>query len=90
MKKSKKKYKKISKLDDPLAGDLSELMLDANWQVAKFELTKPKTETITLRVSKELLNGIKSEAYKSGLEYQKFMRILMENYLRKKATWNYK
>jgi predicted DNA binding CopG/RHH family protein len=84
MKKSEKNsLREVSRFDDPLAGDLSDLMLEADWKVASFELTKPKTETITLRVSKELLKGIKSEAKKRGLDYTKFMRILMENYLRR-------
>ena len=87
MKKSKKSLSKENPnhFEDPLAGDLSDLMENANWQIAKFELTKPKTETITLRVSKELLKRIKNEAKKMGLDYSKFMRILVENYLRKKT-----
>ncbi len=87
MKKSKKVLlkKNSDHFEDPLAGDLSDLMENADWQIAKFELTKPKTETITLRVSKELLRKIKDEAKKMGLDYSKFMRILVENYLRKKA-----
>ncbi len=72
--------------EDPLAGDLSDLMENADWKIAKFELTKPKTETITLRVSKELLKRIKHEAKKMGLDYSKFMRILVENYLRSKPS----
>ena len=71
-------------------GDLSDVLLTADWKFAKFELTKPKTETITLRLSKELLSGLKTEAMKEGIEYQKLLRILMENYLRKKADWHYK
>ncbi len=87
MKKSgKNPLKEANYFDDPLAGDLSELMKDADWQVAKFELTKPKTETITMRVSKELLKEIKGEAKKRGLDYTKFMRILMENYIRRQKV----
>ena len=56
------------------------MMIDADWKVARFELTKPKTETITIRMSKDLLKGIKDEAKKLGLDYQKFMRIMMENH----------
>jgi len=87
MKKLKKNSLKENpnQYEDPLAGDLSDLMVNADWQFAKFELTKPKTETITLRVSKELLRRIKDEAKKMDLDYSKFMRILIENYLRKKA-----
>ncbi len=86
LKKSEKSFlksKEANLFDDPLAGDLSELMLDADWKMAKFELTKPKTETVTLRMSKDLLRGIKAEAKKLGLDYQKFMRIMMENHIRR-------
>lgn len=87
MKKSgKNSLKENNYFDDPLAGDLSELMEEADWQVAKFELTKPKTETITMRVSKELLKAIKSEAKKRGLDYTKYMRILMENHIRRQKA----
>lgn len=82
----KKSSEKINYFEDPLDGDLSELMKDADWQVARFELTKPKTETITMRVSKDLLKGIRNEAKKQGLDYTKFMRIIMENYIRRQKT----
>ncbi len=49
-----------------MAGDLREMMIDADWKVVRFELTKPKTETVTLRMSKDLLKGIKEEAKKAG------------------------
>ena len=81
--KSSLKSKKTNLFDDPLAGDLSEMMIDADWKLARFELTKPKTETITIRMSKDLLKGIKDEAKKLGLDYQKFMRIMMENHIRR-------
>lgn len=87
MKKSgKNSLKETNYFDDPLAGDLSGLMEEADWQVANFELTKPKTETITMRVSKELLKAIKSEAKKRGLDYTKYMRILMENHIRRQKA----
>jgi len=34
-------------------------------------------------MSKELLKGIYDEAKKHGLDYQKFMRIMMENHIRR-------
>lgn len=87
MKKSgKSSLEKNNFFADPLEGDLSELMKEADWRVAKFELTKPKTETITMRVSKELLKEIKGEAKKRGLDYTKFMRILIENYIRRQKA----
>lgn len=87
MKKSgKNSLKENSFIDDPLADDLSDLMGEADWKIAKFELTRPKTETITMRVSKELLKAIKSEAKKRGLDYTKYMRILMENHIRRQKA----
>ena len=87
MKKSgRKSLDKTNNFDDLLEGDLSEIMEEADWQVTKYELTKPKTETITMRVSKELLKAIKSEAKKRGLDYTKYMRILMENHIRKQKV----
>jgi predicted DNA binding CopG/RHH family protein len=86
MKKSGKgsvRNKETNLFDDPLAGDLSEMMINADWKTARFELTQPKTETVTLRMSKDLLKGIKEEAKKLGLDYQKFMRIMMENHIRR-------
>lgn len=81
--KSSLKHKQGDLFDDPLAGDLSEMMMDADWKLASFELTKPKTETVTLRMSKDLLKGIKEEAKKLGLDYQKYIRIMMENHIRR-------
>jgi predicted DNA binding CopG/RHH family protein len=87
MKKSKKALSKTSSAnDDPLAGDLSDLMLNADWQSAKFELTKPKKKTITLRISEELLNELKKRADKLGLDYQRLIRITLENSLRRKVS----
>ncbi|MBK9322828.1 MAG: hypothetical protein IPM97_07790 [Bdellovibrionaceae bacterium] len=73
MKKSGKKSLKSKEenlFDDPLAGDLSEMMIDADWKMARFELTKPKTETVTLRMSKDLLKGIKAEAWSVDCRYK--------------------
>lgn len=86
MKKSKKISSKNEFNDDPLVGDLSELMLSADWRSAQFELTKPKKKTITLRISEELLNELKRRADKLGLDYQRLIRITLENSLRKKVS----
>lgn len=71
---------------DPLSGDLSQMMLDHDWRVAKFELTKPKKKTITLRISEELLGELKKQARKLGLDYQRFIRIMLENSLLKNSA----
>lgn len=78
-----KNLKKISKKkidaedDDPLAGDLSHLFERNDWQRVKFEL-RPKGKTITIRMSEELLNAVKAEAEKHGIDYQKFIRLTLE------------
>ncbi len=85
MKNSKNKKKKsVSKIgeDDPLDVDLSELLRSGNWQWVRFEL-RPKNKTITLRVSEQLLEAVKKEAEKSGVDYQKFIRLTLEKLLLK-------
>ncbi len=86
MKKSKKITSKNEFDGDPLGGDLSELMLNADWRSTHFELTKPKKKTITLRISEELLSELKRRADKLGLDYQRLIRITLENSLRKKVS----
>lgn len=80
MKNSKKDSKK--KQIDPLKGDLSDLLQNGSWQKIKFELL-PKNKTITLRMSEELLEAVKEEAQKKGLDYQKFIRLTLEALLLK-------
>ena len=73
-----KASKKISqKNDDPLAGDLSDLLANGDWKRVKFEL-RPKNKTITIRLSEELLEAIKGKAEANGLDYQKWIRIALE------------
>lgn len=72
---SKKKNKRAS--TDPLARDLSPLLQNASWQKVRFEL-KPKDRVVTIRVSEDLLNAIKDAAEKRGVNYQKWIRLLLE------------
>lgn len=71
--------------DDPLKGDLSDFILKGNWQVAKFELREKKDKVLSLRLSDKLLGEIKKQAKVMGLDTQKFIRIVLENSVRKKA-----
>lgn len=84
-----KRYKKtinaISIDDDPLAGDLSDFIKEGGWKIAKFELQEKKDKVLNLRLSDKLLSEIKKQAKKSGLDTQKFVRLILENALRKKA-----
>ena len=88
MKKLKKPFSKKAKAvdpDDPLAGDLSKLMMGGvTWQAAEFELTRPKNKTVTLRMSEELLDEVKEQARKVGVDYQRFIRLTLENSVRRK------
>lgn len=80
----KKKFSSISEIED--LGDyedLSELFLLDGWQKTRFELIKPKNKSITLRMSEELLKEVKSKAKKLGLDYQKFIRLALENAVKK-------
>lgn len=75
-----KKKKKV-KNKDPLQGDLSSLFKEKGWKRVQYEL-KPKDKTVTLRMSEDLLNAIKIEAKKAGLDYQKWIRASLEEALK--------
>ena len=66
---------------DPLDQDLSNMLASSKWQRIRFEL-KPKNKTVTIRMSKELLDAVKEKAKESGLDYQKFIRIALEHIVR--------
>jgi predicted DNA binding CopG/RHH family protein len=85
MKSSKKTTKKkveVNLDDDPLAGDMSYIFQQQGWERVKFEL-RPKNKTITLRISEQLLDAVKKEADKNGIDYQKFIRLTLEKILLK-------
>jgi predicted DNA binding CopG/RHH family protein len=82
MKNSKKVSKKKVSAIDPLAGDLSDLLQGDSWQRVRFEL-QPKNKTITIRMSEDLLEAVKEQAEKSGLDYQKFIRLTLEKIVAK-------
>lgn len=74
--------------EDPLDGDLSEFILEGirnnSWQVVQFEFTEKKDTTIALRLSKKLLAAVKTQAGEMGVDTQKFIRLALENAIRKK------
>jgi predicted DNA binding CopG/RHH family protein len=43
----------------------------------RFEL-KPKTERVNMRLSKDLLDSVKKRAAKTGISYQRFIRLALE------------
>ncbi len=66
--------------------DLSELLADPNhWRLASFELSKPKDTSITMRMSSELLEKVKDRAQKMGVDYQKLIRLTLEQLVRKES-----
>ena len=77
MKNSKSALKRMVEEIDPLDRDLSDLLTKGDWQRVRFEL-RPKNKMITIRMSEELLKAVKDRAKKSGLDYQKFIRIALE------------
>lgn len=58
-KSSKKKNKIVDDFDDPLAGDLSNLIEEGDWQAVKFELREKKDKVLSVRLSEKLLIEIK-------------------------------
>ncbi len=87
MKNSKNKKKSLDFLyrDDPLEGDLSFLFNKENikkWKPVRFEL-QPKNKTVTIRMGEDLLAALKKEAEKSGIDYQKFIRLILEQAVHK-------
>lgn len=71
--------------EDPLAGDMSDIIAEGGWQLVKFELREKKDKVLSIRLSEKLLKEIKKQADQSGLGVQKFVRILIESSIRKKA-----
>jgi predicted DNA binding CopG/RHH family protein len=81
MKNSKKVSKKKT---DSLDKDLSSLFDKKGWKKVCFEL-KPKNKSITIRISEEMLEAIKAKAEDEGLDYQKWIRISIEDALNRSA-----
>ena len=70
---------------DPLDRDLSYLFDKENinkWERVRFEL-QPKSKTITIRIAEDLLTAVKTEADKNGIDYQKFIRLVLEQAIKK-------
>lgn len=65
---------------DPLAGDLSEFIGKAKWRKVRFVLA-PKDTTVTLRMSKDMVETAKRVAKKRGVKYHRLMRDAIAHYL---------
>ncbi len=68
-----------------MARDLSDFIAEGSWQSIKFELREKKDKVLSARLSEKLLTELKKQAYKAGLDTQKFARIILESTIRKKA-----
>jgi predicted DNA binding CopG/RHH family protein len=85
-----KKQKPLNKNSeiDPLDGDLSEVIQNADWKKFSdyFHFAK-KDKTITLRVSDDILKKFKKLAKKKETKYQKLVYEAMVQYIiREKAS----
>ena len=67
-----------------LKKDISEFISSENFKLTSFEFA-PKDKSITLRVSNKLLNAVQTAAKSRGINYQKFIREAIEQFLKKAA-----
>ncbi|HVP84044.1 MAG TPA: BrnA antitoxin family protein [Rhizomicrobium sp.] len=61
--------------------DLSEYDLSGG-EFVRFEL-KPKDKTVNLRLPGQLLDAVRKRAKRAGLPYQRFIRMALEEAVRK-------
>jgi len=53
-------------------------------EFVRFEL-KPKDKSVNLRLPGQLLDAVRNRAKRAGLPYQRFIRMALEDAVRKKA-----
>lgn len=63
-----------------LEQDLSDYLHKDNFKFVSFEF-KPKDKTVSLQVSEELLEKVKTVAKKEGISYQKYIHWAIEKSL---------
>lgn len=80
MKKKLKKLKTNRAAEKLLSQDLSPYIHSENFKPMRFEL-KPKNQTVTIRMSEELLKALKRKSKKHGIHYQKLIRQALEEAL---------
>ncbi len=84
MSKRKPKFKRMpqfktdEEMEKFLEQDLSDYLDPAYMVPLRFEF-KPKDAQVNLRLSKGLLNAIKTRAAAEGMSYQKFIRMTLEH-----------
>ncbi len=85
MKKTLPKMKSDRDTKRLLKRDLSDYLTRENFTLTSFEFA-PKNRSITLRLSEGLLKAIQSAAAQHGTNYQRLIRLAIENLLRTKAA----
>ena len=65
------------------SADLSKYDLSGA-EIVRFEL-KPKDKSINLRLSAPLLDAVRRKARRSGVPYQRFIRLTLERAVRAKS-----
>lgn len=80
MKKNLEKIKTNRQAEQLLERDFSPYIHTGNFQKTSFEF-EAKDKTITMRLSENLLNILKSRAKEEGISYQRLMRQALEKYL---------
>jgi len=63
--------------EDFLEQDLTDYLTPQNFTKTTFEFA-PKDKSITLRLSSELLTAVKNTAEAQGMNYQKYIREVLE------------
>ena len=64
--------------EDFLEQDLTDYLTPENFTKTTFEFA-PKDKSITLRLSSELLTAVKNRAKAQGMNYQKYIREVLED-----------
>jgi predicted DNA binding CopG/RHH family protein len=80
MKKILPKIKTDEEAEALLEQDLSDYLHKDNFKPVSFEF-KPKDKTVSLRVSEELLEKVKTVSNREGIPYQRYIRRAIERSL---------
>lgn len=84
MKKRLPKLKTDTEAEAFIEKDLSDYIHSDNFAPASFEYA-PKGKTVSLRLSDVLLDAIKKASKSKGIPYQRFMRQILEQSVRKQS-----
>lgn len=85
MKKRLPKMRSDQSAEKLLRKDLSDYLDPDNFTLTSFEFA-PKDKSITIRVSKPLLEAVKAVSKRKGVSYQKYVRQALERALKNDAA----